>query len=312
MNLGTYLLITGLILLIARILHRNLPRTRPVNLAQRIDHARATVRRMEDKAADSQRALKAARRALAHAVQDAAKAGLATPEAQAEEEASVVKSSGVAARAEALQLQRADYAEAVAEEYPHRWLGCPERFAKKSLSELWRAAGLCIACGVRPVRSSWAAHCYETCEPRQRHSFWAKPVSDTPPPPLRGRPPSRAEAIALVQLGEEQARRNGEARKWPECSSCGEIFRRRTTRRHCLRCRPPGSSGIRVHLPALIAQQGGLCGICGESLSVDLEGIHVDHIVPRAHGGTDAPENLQAAHAVCNLRKGAKQPGERY
>lgn len=34
--------------------------------------------------------------------------------------------------------------------------------------------------------------------------------------------------------------------------------------------------------------------------------LHVDHIVPRAQGGSDDPENLQVLCAGCNMRKGAK------
>ncbi|MCU0730663.1 MAG: HNH endonuclease [Hyphomonas sp.] len=30
-----------------------------------------------------------------------------------------------------------------------------------------------------------------------------------------------------------------------------------------------------------------------------------DHIRPKAAGGSDAPANLQLAHAACNWRKGA-------
>ena len=49
-------------------------------------------------------------------------------------------------------------------------------------------------------------------------------------------------------------------------------------------------------------RQRGLCGICREPLAGD---IHLDHVIPRALGGPDTLDNLQAAHAVCNLRKGA-------
>ncbi|MFN4224834.1 MAG: HNH endonuclease [Hyphomonas sp.] len=31
-----------------------------------------------------------------------------------------------------------------------------------------------------------------------------------------------------------------------------------------------------------------------------------DHIRPRAAGGSDRPENLQLAHALCNRRKGCR------
>jgi 5-methylcytosine-specific restriction endonuclease McrA len=31
---------------------------------------------------------------------------------------------------------------------------------------------------------------------------------------------------------------------------------------------------------------------------------HVDHVTPRRYGGTDHPDNLRAACARCNLRRG--------
>ena len=42
------------------------------------------------------------------------------------------------------------------------------------------------------------------------------------------------------------------------------------------------------------------CGICKEPMGTD---ISVDHIVPKAKGGGDELENLQAAHKGCNSRK---------
>lgn len=36
--------------------------------------------------------------------------------------------------------------------------------------------------------------------------------------------------------------------------------------------------------------------------------MHVDHIVPKAYGGSDDYPNLRAACATCNLRKGARPP----
>lgn len=39
-------------------------------------------------------------------------------------------------------------------------------------------------------------------------------------------------------------------------------------------------------------------------------GWQVDHDVPRAQGGTDAPKNLKAAHSTCNARKGARSSDE--
>lgn len=66
----------------------------------------------------------------------------------------------------------------------------------------------------------------------------------------------------------------------------------------------------------LIEEQGGLCGNpakdeggwgCGCWLYALPPGtVHVDHIKPRAHGGTDDPENLQALCHTCNTAKGTR------
>jgi len=60
-----------------------------------------------------------------------------------------------------------------------------------------------------------------------------------------------------------------------------------------------------VH-PALrrqvIEDHGGKCFACGST-----DDPHVDHIVPRAKGGTNDPSNLQVLCGPCNMRKGARQ-----
>ena len=62
-------------------------------------------------------------------------------------------------------------------------------------------------------------------------------------------------------------------------------------------------------LPELIEAQAGLCGICGEVLPSRITAeIHVDHIIPVSAGGSNERENLQAAHAVCNMRKNDSVP----
>jgi 5-methylcytosine-specific restriction endonuclease McrA len=61
--------------------------------------------------------------------------------------------------------------------------------------------------------------------------------------------------------------------------------------------------------------QVGRCALCGKPMSAHrFEVAHAtlwkkqrptfDHIRPKAAGGSDAPENLQLAHAECNWRKG--------
>ena len=65
----------------------------------------------------------------------------------------------------------------------------------------------------------------------------------------------------------------------------------------------------RDRLLSLVQRQRGRCGICGKSLLVFFaEELHVDHIRPRSRGGTDDPSNLQATHAICNVKKGTTWP----
>lgn len=53
------------------------------------------------------------------------------------------------------------------------------------------------------------------------------------------------------------------------------------------------------------------CGICGTPVDPDLKrpdkmSVSLDHIVPLSGGGFHVWENVQCAHLVCNMRKGAK------
>ncbi len=55
----------------------------------------------------------------------------------------------------------------------------------------------------------------------------------------------------------------------------------------------------------------GKCLHCGGRLVIDLDGTAlsratIEHILPRAHGGTDALENLGLACARCNSEKGVR------
>lgn len=65
----------------------------------------------------------------------------------------------------------------------------------------------------------------------------------------------------------------------------------------------------------LYERDGGWCRLCG--LAVDRRGSDeaqratIDHILPRSKGGKDNLENLQLAHASCNLAKGNKLEEEK-
>ena len=57
-----------------------------------------------------------------------------------------------------------------------------------------------------------------------------------------------------------------------------------------------------ARVAGLNEKQQGKCGICRKRLGSD---IHVDHVIPRALGGSSAADNLQLTHPECNLSKGA-------
>lgn len=79
--------------------------------------------------------------------------------------------------------------------------------------------------------------------------------------------------------------------------------------------RPPAAGGVastkveREPIPQWLRLQiaerdGWMCGICGFKIGPDE--LHIDHIHPVHAGGTNDPENLQATHGPCNLRKGGQ------
>lgn len=52
--------------------------------------------------------------------------------------------------------------------------------------------------------------------------------------------------------------------------------------------------------------QGGMCPACLLPLPEDLSETEVDHIIPRARGGPNAPWNKQLVHLKCNRSKSMK------
>jgi 5-methylcytosine-specific restriction endonuclease McrA len=67
----------------------------------------------------------------------------------------------------------------------------------------------------------------------------------------------------------------------------------------------------------VIATYGGNCHLCGTKIDfmaprkcgVDgwEQGLHIDHLVPIAKGGSDTLDNVRPAHGLCNLNKWANE-----
>jgi hypothetical protein len=56
-------------------------------------------------------------------------------------------------------------------------------------------------------------------------------------------------------------------------------------------------------------RSGGRCEYCRVPQSADELAFHIDHIIPRQHGGQTVASNLALACYACNLRKGPNLSG---
>jgi hypothetical protein len=66
---------------------------------------------------------------------------------------------------------------------------------------------------------------------------------------------------------------------------------------------------MRKLLLVKVREQEGKCGICGESFT-EIGEVVPDHRSPRGSGGAfrdDHPDNIQAAHSLCNGEKGGRR-----
>lgn len=66
---------------------------------------------------------------------------------------------------------------------------------------------------------------------------------------------------------------------------------------------------MRKLLNRKIGEQNKMCAICGEEFT-DYSEIVPDHREPKGMGGArrdDHPDNIAAAHRLCNLEKGSKR-----
>ena len=106
------------------------------------------------------------------------------------------------------------------------------------------------------------------------------------------------------------------------CRHCGIVFETfYSTKIFCRRTcktlyrdkhkRNSWSAGQRMLIKyEIIERDGYVCGICKEPIDPDMDypdkySLSVDHIIPVKHGGGDSLNNLQPAHLICNIAKGA-------
>jgi 5-methylcytosine-specific restriction endonuclease McrA len=85
------------------------------------------------------------------------------------------------------------------------------------------------------------------------------------------------------------------------CRVCGSPARGPRCPIHTL---PPRGRRHRNAALQTVAEEG-RCWICGARASADNR-LVADHVVPRAYGGPDTRENMRAACAACNARRGAE------
>ncbi len=84
-----------------------------------------------------------------------------------------------------------------------------------------------------------------------------------------------------------------------DCGSCRRLNPDPTRRPRGLR---------RRHLAAVAVRDGYRCRLCGEPVAMTLplgcgRAATLDHVIPRAQGGSDHRDNLQLAHHDCNQAK---------
>lgn len=103
-----------------------------------------------------------------------------------------------------------------------------------------------------------------------------------------------------------------------QCVGCGDPIdltergkrgqRKKVSVKFCRRCKAEYNK-YSLTTQQLAERDGTSCGICGEPVDLTLRKAEstmcasVDHILPRALGGTHDPENLQLAHLYCNQVK---------
>lgn len=102
-----------------------------------------------------------------------------------------------------------------------------------------------------------------------------------------------------IHLGYGECRWCGPGRMYREIGGTHEHFK------------PVGILEIHITRRALGIRDRWRCWLCGDSIDQNLPHPHpmsasIDHVTPKAKGGTDTEANIRIAHLICNERKGAR------
>jgi 5-methylcytosine-specific restriction endonuclease McrA len=88
------------------------------------------------------------------------------------------------------------------------------------------------------------------------------------------------------------------------------VRRRVYSMRRSERLRAAGGGRVYGRWRRICERDDWRCWVCGGQIDPTLEQGHrlagcADHVVPLVEGGTDADDNVRAAHWVCNARRGS-------
>lgn len=167
------------------------------------------------------------------------------------------------------------------------WTFCSEECALEWLKETVadRNPTVCAVCNEQP--SEYAGVCFH-CLNKERDR--------------RGLALARRCTICSIVFMPDE----GEVTCSPDCRA--EAQRRLRYRRRALLAEAFVEDVVRSEI---FERDDYTCQLCGDGIDMTIEfpdrmAPTIDHIIPLARGGTHEPSNVQAAHFVCNVRKGTR------
>jgi 5-methylcytosine-specific restriction endonuclease McrA len=117
----------------------------------------------------------------------------------------------------------------------------------------------------------------------------------------------RAKANPMLRSARYQANREKEKASVRQWSAANPEKRNAMRRRHLARKRNAEGNHTEADIKRQHKAQGGKCYYCHAFVG---ETYHVDHVIPLSRGGSNGPENIVIACAICNISKQDRLPHE--